>query len=96
MLRRARNLPFFLFERKRFDFSGKIKKNIDFVLFGLCSGPLGGACTAKKWSESPKSGKGWKKAGKKLAVWGWALGGQKWPEIIKKNIFGKSKVGAFI
>ena len=37
------------------------------------------------------------KAGKKLAVWGWAFGGgKKWPEIIKNRIFGKSKVGAFI
>ena len=67
-------------------------KNVDFGLFGLCSGPLGGPCTAKMGPEDQKVDE----AGKKLAVGDWHLGGRKWPEIGKNRIFGKSKVGAFV
>ena len=73
MPRRARNLPFFLFERKRFDFSGKIKK-ISILSFL--------ASVRALWVERALQKNGQKvqkaeKAGKKLAVWGWAFGGSK-------------------
>jgi hypothetical protein len=43
-------------------------KNVDFGLFGLCLGPLDGACTAKMGPKGQKV----EKAGKKLVVWGWS------------------------
>ena len=86
------NLPFFLFERKRFDFSGKIKK-ISILSFLASVRALWVERALRKYG--PK-GQKVKKAGKKLAVWGWAFGGSKMAGNHKNRIFGKSKVGAFI
>ena len=47
----------------------------------------------RKWVRKAKK---WKRLEKSWLCGDGPLGGQKWPEIIKNRIFGKSKVGAFI
>ena len=59
--------------------------------FSLCSGSLGGPCTAKMGPKGQKVDK----AGKKLAVGGWAFGGSKMAENRKKPHFRKKQSGCF-
>ena len=84
-------MPFFLFGRKRFDFSGKIKK-ISILSFLASVRALWVERALRKWVRKAKK---WKRLEKSWLYGDGPLGGQKWPEIIKKPHFRKKQSGCF-